>query len=40
MNTQSYMPAKFQLNNAQKWFLFGLLLAFIAHYGGLANLVM
>ena len=40
MNTQSYMTAKFQLNTAQKWFLFALLLAFVAHYWGLADLVM
>ena len=39
MNTQSYFPAKFQLSTAQKWFLFGLVLAFVAHYGGLNDLV-
>ena len=40
MNTQSYVPAKFQLSTAQKWFLFGLLLVFVAHYEGMADLVM
>ena len=39
MNIQSYLPANFQLSTTQKWFFLGLLMAFIAHFGGLSDLV-
>lgn len=39
MNNKTLLPANFKLSTNQKWFLFGLVIAFIAHFGGLSDLV-